>query len=116
MTFIRLDGKPFTKADKLSLDRANLPPMTLNAQGNGWVQQDGWDNVGGGLKNMAAYLWTNGQYAFQVVGGQASLGTPDKWFWIRLYTTPEGASIFNADTEKAKGRPVKPVSDKKTEV
>jgi hypothetical protein len=56
VTFIRLDGQPFPKADRLSLDRANLPAITRNIP-NGWVRQDGWDNVGGGLKNMAAYLW-----------------------------------------------------------
>ena|SRR6266436_7836199 len=93
--FCRLDGKLFSTKVCSHLDSANLPPMVLNAQSNGWVQKK-WSDQDN-MRNTICYTWNNGITFYQVIAGHVRFGNETQWYWNRGYYTPEGVQIILAD-------------------
>jgi hypothetical protein len=91
--FARLDGKPITDKQYRNMDANNLPPYTINANGNGWVTTK-WDN-NDSFRNVTCHVWSNSQEWWEVYGGLMHWGDDSKWFYGRTYVTPNGLSIVH---------------------
>jgi hypothetical protein len=106
--FCRLDGKQFSKTVRTHLDASNLPAITLNEQGNGWLHIK-WNDISN-MRNTTSYTWENGNITCQVLDGQMRYGDAPQWYWVRSYITPEGFGIIKADNAARAASAAQPVN------